>query len=76
MFDYKHCHITADLFCSLHNKQSSILYFETFVKTMEREWNGIDRLRMDKFYMLIRFMLHQVFILLKKHSWDAGLLNF
>ena len=65
------------LLCSmfrLPNAFSSILYCETFVSTMEREWHGIDRLRMDKFYLLIRLMLHQIFVLLKNNSWSKGML--
>lgn len=30
------------------------LYFKVFVRTMRREWFGIDRHRMDKFLMLTR----------------------
>ena len=30
------------------------LYFKVFVRTIRREWFGIDRHRMDKFMMLIR----------------------
>ena len=32
----------------------AIQYFCGFTTTMEREWHGIDRLRMDKFYTLVR----------------------
>ncbi|RMZ56872.1 hypothetical protein APUTEX25_002961, partial [Auxenochlorella protothecoides] len=35
----------------------SDLFYETFVQTMRREWFGIDRLRMDKFMMLVRKFL-------------------
>lgn len=28
---------------------SEVLYMESFLQTIKREWNGIDRLRMDKF---------------------------
>ena len=52
--------------------KSGMLFCETFLSTMEREWHGIDRLRMDKFYLLIRCMLHQIFILLKNNAWDIG----
>ena len=65
------------LLCSmfrLRNSLSSMLFCETFVSTMEREWHGIDRLRMDKFYLLIRLMLHQIFVLLKNNSWSKGML--
>ncbi|XP_028782955.1 ribosomal RNA processing protein 1 homolog isoform X1 [Neltuma alba] len=48
-------------------------YFSTFVLTMRREWSGIDALRLDKFYLLIRRFLHNFFVLLKKNSWDLEL---
>lgn len=30
------------------------LFLQTFWQTMNREWAGIDRLRLDKFYMVRR----------------------
>lgn len=37
---------------------------------MRREWTGIDRLRLDKFYLLIRRFLNCFFVMLKKWSWN------
>lgn len=51
----------------------AVQYFSVFLLTMRREWSGIDALRLDKFYLLIRRFLHQFFGLLKKHSWDLEL---
>ncbi|XP_038875379.1 ribosomal RNA processing protein 1 homolog [Benincasa hispida] len=51
----------------------AVQYFSVFLLTMRREWAGIDALRLDKFYLLIRRFLHQFFALLKKHSWDLEL---
>ncbi|KAG6586118.1 Ribosomal RNA processing protein 1-like B, partial [Cucurbita argyrosperma subsp. argyrosperma] len=48
-------------------------YFSIFLLTMRREWAGIDALRLDKFYLLIRRFMHQFFALLKKNSWDLEL---
>ena len=31
---------------------SALLFIKTFFKTMQREWHGIDRLRLDKFYLV------------------------
>ncbi|OMO70850.1 Nucleolar, Nop52 [Corchorus olitorius] len=45
-------------------------YFSVFLLTMRREWTGIDRLRLDKFYLLIRRFLNCFFLALKKLSWD------
>ncbi|XP_010520541.1 PREDICTED: ribosomal RNA processing protein 1 homolog isoform X2 [Tarenaya hassleriana] len=48
----------------------SVHYFTVFLFTMRREWSRIDRLRLDKFYLLIRRFLHGFFVLLKDNSWD------
>ncbi|KAG4162362.1 hypothetical protein ERO13_D01G111500v2 [Gossypium hirsutum] len=48
----------------------SLQYFSVFLLTMRREWTGIDKLRLDKFYLLIRRFLHFFFAMLKRWSWD------
>ncbi|KAJ3085822.1 hypothetical protein HK102_013797 [Quaeritorhiza haematococci] len=46
-------------------------YIKTFWKTMVREWYGIDRLRLDKFYMLLRKMHRATFQYLNvTAAWD------
>ncbi|KAK7286570.1 hypothetical protein RJT34_21656 [Clitoria ternatea] len=42
---------------------------------MRREWTGIDVLRLDKFYLLIRRFISKGFSLLKKNSWDSELVK-
>lgn len=37
---------------------------------MRREWPGIDALRLDKFYLLIRKFMYNFFLVLKNNSWD------
>lgn len=37
---------------------------------MRREWSGIDSLRLDKFYLLIRRFVSKTFSLLNKNSWN------
>ncbi|KAF2290508.1 hypothetical protein GH714_014185 [Hevea brasiliensis] len=51
----------------------SVQYFSVFLLTMRREWTGIDGLRLDKFYLLIRKFMLFFFLLLKKNSWDLEL---
>ncbi|XP_043719847.1 ribosomal RNA processing protein 1 homolog isoform X2 [Telopea speciosissima] len=53
----------------------SFQYIEVFLTTMGREWSGIDFLRLDKFYLLFRRFIHNLFFLLKKNSWDIELLS-
>ncbi|KAK9810440.1 hypothetical protein WJX72_010775 [[Myrmecia] bisecta] len=51
----------------------ALMYFEMFLKTMQREWFGIDRLRLDKFMTLVRRFIHAMFALLRDSDWDAEL---
>ncbi|XP_032132645.1 ribosomal RNA processing protein 1 homolog B isoform X2 [Sapajus apella] len=48
------------------------LFIQTFWQTMNREWKGIDRLRLDKYYMLIRLVLRQSFEVLKRNGWEES----
>ncbi|CAN4114673.1 unnamed protein product [Withania somnifera] len=51
-------------------------YYSTFLITLCREWNGIDHLRLDKFYLLIRMFIRAVFELLrKKYCWDLEVIG-
>ncbi|KAF6161848.1 hypothetical protein GIB67_012290 [Kingdonia uniflora] len=53
----------------------SIQYFEVFLISIRREWGGIDFLRLDKFYLLIRKFLSKLFLVLKNNLWDLELVN-
>ncbi|NXL21184.1 RRP1B protein, partial [Setophaga kirtlandii] len=57
------------------NTETRHLFIQTFWQTMNREWNGIDNLRLDKYYMLMRLILRQSFEVLKKNDWDEGLVE-
>lgn len=46
-------------------------YFRVFFATMRREWFGIDRLRLDKFMMLVRKFVQQSFVHLRNADWCA-----
>lgn len=60
---------------SFRTVDSQFLYFKTFLQTMKREWNGIDRLRMDKFYQCVRFVFREVFEMLKRQDWKPSVVN-
>ncbi|KAI2661051.1 hypothetical protein H4Q32_030075 [Labeo rohita] len=60
---------------SFRTVDSQFLYFKTFLQTMKREWNGIDILRMDKFYQLVRFVFREVFEMLKRQEWESSLVS-
>ncbi|KAL8216917.1 hypothetical protein R6Q57_023754 [Mikania cordata] len=55
--------LTLDVPLCLH-------YLSVFFTTVRREWSGIDVLRLDKFYLLIRRFVNCSFQFLKKNSWD------
>ena len=38
---------------------------------MRREWSGIDKYRLDKYYSLMRKVLHESFGYLRDASWGA-----
>uniref|UniRef100_A0A673IE35 Ribosomal RNA processing 1 n=1 Tax=Sinocyclocheilus rhinocerous TaxID=307959 RepID=A0A673IE35_9TELE len=57
---------------SFRTLDSQFLYLKTFLQTMKREWNGIDRLRMDKYFQLVRFVFREVFEMLKRQQWESS----
>ncbi|CAK7327885.1 unnamed protein product [Dovyalis caffra] len=70
----------------LINKLSSLLtviddesvcfsYFSVFLVTMRREWSGIDGLRLDKFYLLIRRFVNSLFVFFKKKKWGLDVVE-
>ncbi|KDD76619.1 hypothetical protein H632_c159p2 [Helicosporidium sp. ATCC 50920] len=52
--------------------QLAVRYHDAFVETMRREWFGIDRLRLDKFMMLVRRIMHTMFVLLASRGWPKA----
>ncbi|XP_026151687.1 ribosomal RNA processing protein 1 homolog B isoform X1 [Mastacembelus armatus] len=60
----------STLIHSFHSIDGQFLYLESFLQTFKREWTGIDRLRMDKFFQLVRFMFRQTFEMLKRKNWE------
>ena len=50
-------------------KNDKILQFlKAYFATIEREWHGIDRLRLDKFYSLSRCMIKEILLIAQKNS--------
>ncbi|XP_060731816.1 ribosomal RNA processing protein 1 homolog B-like isoform X2 [Tachysurus vachellii] len=68
-------HKLSGLIHSFNNTDTQLLYFTTFLQTVKREWNGIDNLRLDKFYQLVRFMFRQVFEVLKRRKWEPSVVK-
>ena len=53
--------------------QVAFLYFTVCMQSLRREWFGIDRLRLDKFMLLIRHFLRQLFQHLSNLEWCAAI---
>ncbi|KAF9549584.1 hypothetical protein EC957_003536 [Mortierella hygrophila] len=51
-------------------RESVMAFIATFWETICAEWHGIDRLRLDKFYFLLRRFLSYSFRMLKENAWD------
>ncbi|KAG8507169.1 Ribosomal RNA processing protein 1B, partial [Galemys pyrenaicus] len=54
----------------VHNSEAQHLFLQTFWQTLNREWAGIDRPRLDKYHMLIRLVLRQSLEVLKRNGWE------
>lgn len=62
----------STLIHSFQDIDGQLLYLESFLQTFKREWTGIDRLRMDKFFQLVRLMFRQTFEMLKRKNWESS----
>ncbi|KAF8347092.1 nucleolar protein,Nop52-domain-containing protein [Amanita rubescens] len=60
----------ADLLLSTTSTSASLMFLCGFWETTVREWNGIDRLRIDKYYMLVRRFVNATFRLLIRTEWN------
>jgi len=61
----------ANILLSIDQNAASLEFLAGFWRTIVREWEGIDRLRMDKYYMLIRRFVNASFRLLMRCDWDS-----
>jgi ribosomal RNA-processing protein 1 len=60
----------AELILTIATTSASLAFLHGFWETTVREWNGIDRLRIDKYYMLIRRFVNATFRLLLRSTWN------
>ncbi|TDL28058.1 Nop52-domain-containing protein [Rickenella mellea] len=60
----------ADLVLAITSTSAALPFLRGFWVAIVREWNGIDRLRMDKYYMLVRKYINAGFRLLLRARWD------
>lgn len=67
----------AGLIHCFANRTQSLLYLDTFFKTMAREWFAIDRFRLEKFMMLVRRCFRQGILCARGSEWeDDGIVDF
>ncbi|XP_016068997.1 PREDICTED: ribosomal RNA processing protein 1 homolog A [Miniopterus natalensis] len=60
----------SQLIHAFQTTEAQHLFLQTFWQTMNREWTGIDRLRLDKYYMLMRMVLNESLTALKTQGWE------
>ena len=51
------------------------LFVRTFFRTVRREWGKMDKYRVDKFYSLIRMIMHQVYRYMSLRHWSTGIMR-
>lgn len=60
---------TADL------RNRATLFVDCFFVTMNREWAGLDRYRLDKYLLLIRRVLHEMFKFCEVAKWQTSIVT-
>ncbi|WKY04320.1 hypothetical protein Q1695_005375 [Nippostrongylus brasiliensis] len=54
------------------SEEERVLFIESVFKSLAKEWNHIDRWRMDKFLMMMRRVLRVLFTHLKSLGWKKS----
>lgn len=52
-----------------------LAYYFAFWNKMAKEWFGIDRIRLNKYYMFIKKMQESMLLYLKQQSWDIRIVK-
>ncbi|PAV22029.1 ribosomal rna processing [Pyrrhoderma noxium] len=60
----------AELLLTIPSTDNSLAFLSGFWEAIVREWNGIDRLRMDKYYMLVRKFINASLRLMGRDEWN------
>merc|ERR1719464_1759732 len=50
------------------------LFVRTFFRTIRRDWHLMDKYRVDKFYTLIRTMIHEIYEYMAARCWNYGIM--
>uniref|UniRef100_D8PRA3 Nop52-domain-containing protein n=1 Tax=Schizophyllum commune (strain H4-8 / FGSC 9210) TaxID=578458 RepID=D8PRA3_SCHCM len=64
------CSELAELVLTIKTTSAALAFLRGFWDAMCREWAGIDRLRLDKYYMLVRRFVNASFRLLLRNDWS------
>ncbi|KAG0236444.1 hypothetical protein BGW41_000416 [Actinomortierella wolfii] len=56
-------------------REAVMKFISAFWETICAEWNNIDRLRMDKYYFLLRRFIYYSFKMLKENNWDLEIIE-
>ncbi|TFK36985.1 nucleolar protein,Nop52-domain-containing protein [Crucibulum laeve] len=62
----------AEITLTITSTPVALNFLRGFWETTVREWNGIDRLRIDKYYMLVRRFVNSAFRLLIREEWESS----
>ncbi|OZJ02660.1 hypothetical protein BZG36_04775 [Bifiguratus adelaidae] len=55
--------------------ENALDFLKAFYETMANEWHGIDRIRLDKYYLLLRRAMSRSFQFLADSEWEPTLVN-
>ncbi|RCN50270.1 nucleolar protein,Nop52 [Ancylostoma caninum] len=65
----------SQLLLVFSNEEERVLFIQSTFKSLAKEWNHIDRWRMDKFLMMMRRVLHVLFKHLSSLKWKKSIRN-
>ncbi|GMM31209.1 Rrp1 protein [Martiniozyma asiatica (nom. inval.)] len=60
----------ASLFSDCVVDEQFLNFVEAFWTIMNRQWRELDKWRVDKFYMLMRYVIRECFVKLQKDNWE------
>lgn len=60
----------ANLIHCFDKSDDACKFVQSFFTTMHREWHGVDGHRINKFYYLVRQVVHETFRYIHKREWD------
>ncbi|GMG34735.1 unnamed protein product [Ambrosiozyma monospora] len=65
----------ASLFSECIPADNFAIFVQAFWVVMIKEWPDLDQWRLDKFYMLMRYVVRESFSKLKNEKWNEGLVD-